>query len=350
MITSQLLSAPALWDDIPDIRACRRVFAVFYTAALQLSQQSTARPRPSYKPVASLQKEQWTKAVVEGADDRSPRWRHVLVLGAILLGFEEKQKRSLPSNLRSKLESALVTATNLALQGNGAKDPVGKYALVFVLNHTFELLTDHNRAQLDYDLVLPTSMEAVFVSKEGLEHGYWLSILDQDVVESGDKRFNWSAKSSTYHIIREMQDRPLVASLGPLSRLIAHSVENISDSTHLLRTLDRLADFARILSISWRQNKLSEIDISEELDFLDVEAAKTTLPVLWHVLRLSLFATVIILRAVVGRLLGDAILHPISKLLSLQFSVYISFEIYTLSHPDLDKHPPLNIYLSAWSP
>jgi hypothetical protein len=308
LITSQLLSAPTLWDEIRDLRACRRIFSVFYTAALQQSQQSLTRPRFGYKPIESLQKEEWTKAVVKGADDQSPRWRHALVLGAILLGFEEKQKQSLPSQLRSKLESALVTATNLALQVSGADDPIDKYALAFVLNHTFELLTDYNRAQLNYDIVLPVFLEAVFSSKEGLEHGYWLSIIDRDVVEGADRKFTWSARSNTYQIIREIQERPLIASLGPLSRLIAHSVENVSESSLLLPTLDRLAGFARTLSISWRQNKLSEIDVSEELDFLDAEATKSTLPTLWHVLRLSLFATVIILRAVVGNLLGDAIL------------------------------------------
>ena len=316
LITSQLLSAPPLWHETQDLRACQRIFSVFYTAALQLSQQSQqsrSRSQIGYKPVAPLQKEEWTKAVVKGADDQSPRWRHALVLGAILLGFEEKHKQSLPSHLRAKLEYALAAATNLALQVVGAEDPLGKYALAFVLNHTFELLTDHNRAQLNYDLILPILTEAVLSPKEGLGHGYWLSIMDQDVVEGADRKFNWSARSRTYHAIQEMLGRPLIASLGPLSRLVAHSVESVSDSTLLLLTIDRLEEFARTVSISWRQNKLSEIDVSEEQDFLDAEAIKSTLPTLWQVLRVSLFATVIILRALMGRLLGDAILASNSK-------------------------------------
>jgi hypothetical protein len=229
------------------------------------------------------------------------------MLGALLLGFEEKEKRALPPHLRSKLESALVAATNLALQAVD-EQLVSKYALAFVLNHTFQLLTDYNRAQLNYDLLLSISIEAVFSSKEGLELGYWLSSIDRDVLEVADRKFNWSPKSATYGIVREMQGRPLIASLGPMSRLIAHSVENVHDSNLLLVTLDRLAEFARTLSVSWRQNKLSEIDVSEELDFLDAETTRNTLPTLWHVLRLSLFASVIILRAVMGRLLDDAIL------------------------------------------
>lgn len=313
LITSQLLSAQSLWNETRDLHACQRIFSVFYTAALQLSQQSAYDTRSAYKPGTPLKKEEWTTAVVKGADDKSPRWRHVLLLGGILRAFEEKQKRGLPLHLRSRLESALVTATNLALKVHDGDEIIGKFALVFVLNHTFELLADHNRVQLEYDLLLPVLMEATFSSKEGLDHGYWLGVMDQDVVEVVDRKFNWSARSNTYRLIREMHDRPLVASLGPLSRLIAHSVGAVRDSTLLLLAVDRIAEFARTLSISWRQNKLSEIDVSEEFAFLDVESTKTTLPTLWHVLRLSLFATVIILRAVMGRLLFDAILSSDMK-------------------------------------
>jgi hypothetical protein len=306
LITSQLLSAPSLWNETIDLRACRRIFSVFYTAALELSDHVASKPRTSYNPFPSVDKEKWTTAVVKGADNQSPRWRHVLVLGAILLGFEEKQKQSLPSHLRSKLECALATATNLAIQAN--ENSIGNFAVAFALTHTFELLSDYNQARLKYDIILPVLIEATFSSNEGLEYGYWLGIIDQDVVEVTERKFNWSAKSNTFRLIREMQERPLVASLGPMSRLIAHSVGAVYDSTILLPTLDRVADFARTLWISWRQNKLSEIDASEELDFLDAESIGTTLPSLWQLLRLSLFATVIILRAMMGRLLFDGFL------------------------------------------
>ncbi len=308
LITSELLSAPSLWNEIHDLRAVRGIFSVFYTAALHLSQQSASEARSVYNPVASIDKEKWTTAVVKGADNKGRRWRHVVLLGAIHLGFEEKQKQRLPLHLRSKLQSALVTATNLALKHHGKEDSLDKFALAFVLNHTFEVLTDHNRAQLDYDLILPILIEATFSSKEGLEHGYWLGAIDRDVVEVVDRKFNWSTRSNTYRFLQEIQERPLIASLGPMSRLIAHSVDTVRDSTLLLTALDRVGEWARTLSISWRQNKLSEIDVSEEHDFLDEEATKTTLPTLWHVLRLALFATVIILRAVMGRLLSDAVL------------------------------------------
>lgn len=305
LVASQLLSAQSLWSETHDLRGCQRIFSVFYTAALQLSQQSSSDLRHAYKPAPPIGKERWTTAVLKGADEKSPRWRHVLMLGAILLGFEEKQKRSLPVNLRSTLESALVTASNLALQVHGGEDNIEKFALAFALNHTFELLADYNQAQLDYDLILPILTEATFSSKEGLEHGYWLGAIDQEVIEVADRKFNWAARSNTYRFLQQMQERPLVMSLGPLCRLIAHSVRSVHDSILLLSTADRIADFSRTLSVSWRQNKLSEIDVSDETEYLDDESIKATLPTLWHMLRLSLFATVVILRAVMARLLSD---------------------------------------------
>jgi hypothetical protein len=332
LITSQLLSASTLWRETQDLRACLRNFSVFYTAASHLSQQPPSTPQPDFTSVASLQNETWTKAVVKGADEESPRWRHVLVFGAMLLGFEERKKQSLPPHLRSKLESALITAANLALQDNDDNGTIGKYAVAFVLNHTFEMLTDYNRAQLNYNLLLPILMEATFSSKEGLECGYWLGIIDRDVVEAAHRKFNWSARSSTYHDIQKMRERPVVASLGPMSRLIAHSVANLDDLSLFLPTIDRLALFARTLSISWRQNKLSEIDVSEELDFLDAESTKSTLPTLWHILRLSLFATVVILRAFVGRVLDDTHLSSDLKapLLAMQ-CLHILRNLYFIS-------------------
>jgi len=58
----------------------------------------------------------------------------------------------------------------------------------------------------------------------------------------------------------------------------------------------------------WRQNKLSEIDVSEEAEYLASEATEGTLPQLWKLLKSALFGTVIVLRAVVGRILNDPVL------------------------------------------
>ena len=226
----------------------------------------------------------------------------------MLLGFARHQKDSRPSHLSARIEGALVAAANLALNQSIKEQPLSRPCIVFVLNHTFEWLADSRRAQLQYDLLLPSLVDTTFSSGEGLEDGYWLGMIDADVVELTGKRFNWSATSNTFAKVREIHSRPLMASLGPLSRLIAHAVDSVRDVALIPATLDRLADFARRLMVSWRQNKLSEVEQTEELDSLDLESTKTTLPTLWQLLRLCLFAIVIILRAVLGRLLADSAL------------------------------------------
>ena len=222
------------------------------------------------------------------------------------MALGKEQEHDAPMHLRAKLESALITATNLALCETDPRDHIRQNCIVFVLNYTFEVLADHQRAQLEYDLLLPILVDAAFLSPEGLEHGYWLGLVDSDVVQSSSKHFRWSSKSKTFAFVKQVQSRPMVSSLGPMARLIAHSIEFVQDPALISATVDRLSDFARTLAISWRQNKLSEIDVLEETERLDAETFKTTLPVLWQILRMSLFATIIVLRAALGRVLGDA--------------------------------------------
>jgi hypothetical protein len=108
--------------------------------------------------------------------------------------------------------------------------------------------------------------------------------------------------------------------MGPLSRLMAHSVENVRDPWLIQTMVDDLASFARALTTQWRQNKLSEIDASEETVYLDDEALRSTLPVLWKLLKAALFATTIVLRGVLGRILSDVILAADGGLLASSFA------------------------------
>lgn len=309
LLASQLLSAPAIWDRHLDLITSRRILSVFHTSAAHLLQhEQQDAPTPQYPLPRGLSKNDWVKAVVNGADEKSPRWRHLLLIGGALLGFEGQKRQGLPAHLRVKLESALVRATNLALRETPPQDLIGLYSVVLALNHTFELLSDAERAQLDYDSLLPLLLDATFFSAEGLESGYYLGIIDRDVVQISGKKFSWSPKSSTFLRTRHISSKPLIASLGPLSRLIAHSVENVKDAGLVSAVMDRLSEFARTMTVQWRQNKLSEIDASEESVFLDEESLKISLPVLWQLLRVSMFAVVIVLRAALGRLLGDPVL------------------------------------------
>lgn len=306
LLSSKLLTSPAIWNHPVDLQTCRRILSVYNTAAIGILQNEAAEePRTPYAPRRGLEREAWVKAVVNGADEKSPRWRHLLLLGGVLLGFEGQNRQGLPSRIRSKVESALVKATQLALQESEPLDGIAGHCITMVLNYTFELLSDWQRSQLDYDRLLPIMVQATYFSGEGLDHAYFLGAIDRDVVEAPGKKFKWSSKSTTYNHVKAISSRPLVASLGPLSRLIAHALENVRDPNLVSDAVNSISDFVRTLLVQWRQNKLSEVDPSEETEFLEEESLKTTIPDLWRLLRACMFSVVIIFRAVLGRVLND---------------------------------------------
>lgn len=306
LLASQLLSAPALWNHPVDLLQCRKILSVFNTAAIAVLQNDTTEEaRIPYDRNRKIEREAWVKAVAEGADDKSPRWRHMLLLGGILLGFEGQNRQGLPWPIRTKLESALATAAQLALEELDPEAGVDGYCITMVLNYTFELLSDFERSKLNYDRLLPIMVRSAFLSPEGLAGGYFLGAIDKDVVETPGKKFQWSPKSVTYGHACAVSSRPLVSALGPLSRLISHAVENARDPKLVAQTVDYLADFARTLMVQWRQNKLSEIDAAEENEFLEADSLKSTIPTLWKVLRSCLYSVVIVLRAVLGRTIND---------------------------------------------
>lgn len=309
LLASQLLSAPAIWDHPIDLHACRKILSVFNTAAITVLHNDTAEDtRIPYAGPRKLGREEWVKAIVTGADDKSPRWRHLLLIGGVLLGFEGQNRQGLSWSVRKKLESALVTAAQLALEELDPNGGIDGLCVTMVLNYSFELLSDFERGHLDYDRLLPVMVDAVYSSPEGLERGYFLGTVDKDIVEGPAKKFMWSPQSPTFNRVAGISSSPLVSALGPLSRLIAHAVENARDPSLVVRTVDYIAEFARTLMVQWRQNKLSEVDKTEETEFLDPESLQNTIPGLWKLLRNSLYSTVIVLRAVLGRVINDKVL------------------------------------------
>ncbi|KAK7713634.1 hypothetical protein SLS57_007438 [Botryosphaeria dothidea] len=316
LLVSQLLSAPAIWERPDGLRTCQRAMGLFHSASLAILQherdvrEGVAKPPlPGQMPVGGgMATEDWVTAVVRGADERSSRWKHLLVLGGLLMGSGADEDCRFPASLEAKLRSALVQATNLALIDVRDGDELGAHSIALVLNHTFPLLSDAERALIDYDHLLPVLIGAAFFSNEGFQSAYFLGTVDLDVVEEAGQKFNWSAQSSSFHQLQRITTRPLMGSMGPFSRLISHTVENVRDPWLIQTMMDDLAGFARSLTLQWRQNKLSEIDLSEEPQHLHQETIKTTSPLLWRILKNALFATVIVLRGSLGRMLGDGAL------------------------------------------
>ena len=309
MLASQLLIAPAIWEHNIDLLACRKILSAFNTAAVAVLQNDAVEePRVQYGRPKKLEREEWVKAVVNGADEKSPRWRHLLLIGGMLTGFEGQDRQGLSWSMRSKLESALVTAARLSLEESGQGNGVDAQCITMVLNYTFGLLSDSQRAKLDYNRLLPVMIQATYSSSEGLQGGYFLGAIDKDIVATSGNRFSWSTRSATFDHVSAILSNPLISSLGPLSRLIAHAVDSAQDPAIVSQCVDHVAGFARTLMVQWRQNKLSEVDRSEEAEFLDSNSLSTTVPALWKLLRNCLYSIVIVLRAVLGRVINDRVL------------------------------------------
>ena len=305
LLSSQLLENDALYTPQPvPLGRCRQIFSVFYTAALRFREDKKSKAHEHNS--SNLSEGTWIKAVVKGAGETSPRWRHTVMLGGLILGYSARDQEPLPSNLRQMLEAALVNATNLALGHNGS--PEGHTCVLFVLGHVFHLLPPVLQSQFDYDALLATSIEPILFSHDGLEGGFWLATIDQDIRPVQTQKFNWSSRSSSAVRIQEIKSRELVSSLGALSRLLAQIIDYSTDQRLILTCLTRLGELARNMGTSWRQNKLSEVDQMEEAQYLDQETLSTTLPSLLHLLRDTMFATIILLRSILGRVLTDAAL------------------------------------------
>lgn len=253
-----------------------------------------------------LPREDWVKAVVKGADDRSPRWKHLLVLGGLLTGFEAHDKRGLSINLRRNLEAAVVTATNLALQDGEKQSDLALHTICLVLGHVFDLLGNHEKARLNHDRLLPLLVKSIYFSRDGLYWGYFVGMMDADIVQDKDNKFDWPAKSQSFNQIERITKGPLISALGPLSRLMGFCAESVRDVRLLFQATEDLSAFTRSLCIQWRQNKLSELDVAEEASFLALNATRQTIPLLWQVLKSTMFSIIILQGALLGRILSNA--------------------------------------------
>jgi hypothetical protein len=335
LLSSQILENDILYPRPASLSQSRQIFSVFYTAALRFREDKTtvetAHRHDLEQPHSNLFEIEWIKAVVKGAGESSPRWRHTLMLGGLLVAYTGRDAVPLPSSLRQKLEAALVHASTLSL--NTREDIDAYPAVIFVLSHTFNILADIHKRQLNYDLLLPALTETAFFSPDGLDHGYWLGTIDSDVRQSPNKKFLWPARSTSALRIQEIKSRPLVTSLGMLARLLAQSIEGTSKPQLICDTVSRLTEFASSLATAWKQNKLSEVDRSEESQFLEQETLSVSLPPLLHLLRDTMFATIIALRSVLGRLLVDPFLASGNNApqLSVQ-TLSILRDMYFISH------------------
>ncbi|KAL5322546.1 hypothetical protein ACEPPN_010519 [Leptodophora sp. 'Broadleaf-Isolate-01'] len=312
LLTSHLLTAPAIWNKIDGLDTSLRIISIFNTAAITVRKhhvEGHSKPYDAYQPRqgGGIACDDWAKAVVKGLDERTPRWQHILVICGVLIGMEGQERRGLSRGLRTTLENAMVTAVNLALDNPSTAGILDSGSLVLALNHAFPLLSDGVRSELNYDALLMVAARAM-TSTEGYQEGYFIEAIDYDVKQVSGNKFDWAAKSASFQQLQKLAKKPVVASMGPLARLIAHAIENVRNPLLVVETREHLLAFTSGISQKWQRNKLSEIDPSEEATFLTPDTLRITFPVLWQILKTAMFATVVILRAVLGRTLIDRVL------------------------------------------
>ncbi|KAJ8068080.1 hypothetical protein OCU04_003654 [Sclerotinia nivalis] len=314
LLTSHLLTAPAIWNNNDGLRISLRIISVFNTAAItvhknELESHNEQPPYDAYQPRkgGGIGSDDWARAVIKGADDRSPRWQHLLVVAGVLLGMENGGRHGLSTGLRSTLERALVTAANLALENPTRDGIIAAESIVLALNHAFPLLSDGVRTGLNYDSLVMIMVRTV-TAMEGYQDGIFLQYMDADIKQVPGDKFDWSSKSASFLQLQKQASSPILSSMGPLSRLIAHAIENMSNSLIAIEIREHLLSFSGRLLEGWKGNKLSEIDLSEEATFLTPETLQITAPVLWQVLKSAMFATVVILQGLMGRTMVDPVL------------------------------------------
>lgn len=312
LLTSQLLTAPAIWNQVDGLATSIRIISIFNTAAITVRKHQVEghdKPYDAYQPRlgGGIKCDDWAKAVIKGADDRSSRWKHVLVIGGVLVGMEGQGREGLSRGLKATVEGAMVTATNLALEISANSGILGVESVVLGLTHAFPLLSDIVTSNLNYDALVMIMIQAM-TSTEGYQDGHFLDAIDYDVKQVSGNTFDWSPKSPSFLQLQRLASKPLISSMGPLSRLTAHAVENSSNSLQVVYAMEHLVAFTARILASWQRNKLSEIDPSEEALILTPETLQSTFPVLWQVLKTTMFATVVILRAAIGRTLVDSVL------------------------------------------
>lgn len=306
LLTSQLLSAPTIWSASDHVQTVLQVVDVFTSASIRvLRRQQTSQDPTSSDIQRSLGIDDWTVAVVKGASAASPRSRHVLAFTGLLRGLGVHGRNGMSTGLHTKMQDTLTAATNLSLQESSQRTNVIEPGLIMAVSLVFDTLDRQHKTSLDHDLLLPMLVSTVLFSDDGLRQGYFLSMIDADIVEGAGGKFHWSTDSVSCRQLLSLASIPLVAALGRLSRLAAFSIEQVKDITILARLMQDLHEFSRSLSIQWRQNKLSEIDASEEMMYLSDETLRTPVPLLWRVLRTTMFSVVVILTSCMRRLLND---------------------------------------------
>lgn len=307
LLTSHLLIAPAIWNRVEGVSTSFRVISLFNTAALTINKQELQEKKLKHTPRVGIRCDDWARAVVKGLDDKSARWQHALVLAGLLLGMKGWDKRGLTNGLRESLANAMVMAVNKSLQQPSSSGVVAASSLALIMNYTFSIISDDIRRNYDYENLLPVMIRAM-TSTEGFQDGTFLAAINSDLKITIDKKLDWPLESSSFKKIQELKKKPLMVSMGSLSQLIAHAIENIKSPFKVIQVREHLHIFTSGLLDRWKKIEFSAFGHLDEANMLTPETAQITLPLLWQIFKTIMFTTIVIMRAVIERTLIDPVL------------------------------------------
>ncbi|GJC95307.1 peroxin 8 [Colletotrichum higginsianum IMI 349063] len=347
VLTSQLLLAPAIWHRRDGLRTSLRIISVYNSAAIRVRQNELDNAKITIphapRKGGGIGCDAWVRAVVKGADDRSNRWQHLLVLTGILMGMEGNDRQSLSRSLRNTLEEAVVTAANLALERLDGS--FASASVVLALNYVFPFLSDFRQMALDCNALLPIAVLAI-TGEDGFEDCRFLEDVRKDIRQHGQV-VEWPPNAPSFQLLQSIESKPLMGGMGPLSRLAAFAVTNATDSAVVLDAQDSLLEFSQKLFQQWQRNPLSTVDAADETAQLEPNTREATWPILWGTLKKTMYATVAVLQAVVGRSLldprmrNDAMAPQVAtkSLHTLRFLFFVSsrhgasaFQAYTFTY------------------
>ncbi|POS85569.1 hypothetical protein EPUL_003401 [Erysiphe pulchra] len=312
LLTSHLLIAPSIWSQAEGLVTSFRIISLFNTAAINVQKneprfQSNLFTASQLRQGGGIESDNWARAVIKGLDEKSARWQHVLVIAGVLLGMEGQKRHGLSTGLRYAIEDAMVTAINLALNQTASFGIIPASSIVLAINYAFPILKDNARGNLDYDSLLPIMMRAI-TSVEGYQNGSFLSTINADLRSEEGNKIDWPTNSNSFVYLQKLNKKPLFVIMGSLSQLIAHAVENAKSPFKVIETRELLLAFTSEVFDKWKRTKFSEIDILDQGLILNSVTIQETLPLLWQVLKMVFFTSIVILRAILGRTLIDPIL------------------------------------------
>ncbi|KAM0278071.1 hypothetical protein ACHAQH_005362 [Verticillium albo-atrum] len=369
VLTSQLLIAPAIWHRRDGLQTSLRIISIYNTAALRVrDHELDPTTHQGQRQSGGLKAEGWARAVAKGADDRSHRWQHLLVLTGVLMGMEGNDRQSLSSGLRNTLEQAIVTAANLALETAVVEGPMATGSVVLALNYAFPLLSQVHRSLINCDALLPLTVQAM-VAEEGFQNGNFLAAINNDLQDVGPQ-IHWASASPSFIVLQALEVKPLMGGMGPLSKLAAFAVEYAANPAVVLAAHTALMDFSDRVRHEWQATRLSSIDCLEDSMRYTSDTLQVTVPALWQTFKKILYATVTVLQAIVARSLLDPSLRSrevapelaIRTLRTLRNLFFISsrdsngsFQIYSFTYltalDTLLNHPDATVaFLAAIKP